>query len=214
MNNDPNWLRWAKELHAIAQIGLTYTPQSPYDQQRYQRVMEIAAEIMATSGNLDAPSALELWAKGRDQGYLTPKTDVRAFVFDAQERILLVRESEDGCWAPPGGWADVNESASSVAEREVWEESGMKVEVTKLVALLDRSVQGHTPAFPFHVYKSYFLCRILEGSPDPVAGDGVTDVGFFAEDALPELSLGRILPSQIEMAYRHWRAPGLATEFD
>lgn len=214
MNHDPNWLRWAKELHAIAQIGLTYTPQSQYDQQRYQRVMEIAAEIMATSGNLDAPAALELWAAERPHGYLTPKTDVRAFVFDDAEHILLVREAEDGRWAPPGGWADVNESAANVAVREVWEETGMQVAVTKLVALLDRSIQGHTPAFPFHVYKSYFLCRILDGSPPPVAGDGVLDADFFAEDALPELSLGRILPSQIVMAYRHLRAPELATEFD
>lgn len=214
MNHDPNWLRWAKELHAIAQIGLTYATESTYDQQRYQRVMEIAAEIMATSGNLDAAAALDLWREERPHGYLTPKTDVRAFVFDGDERILLVREAEDGKWAPPGGWSDVNESASNVAVREVWEESGMRVEATKLVALLDRSIQGHTPLFPFHVYKAYFLCRIMEGSPEPVGGDGVLDARFFAENNLPELSLGRITASQIATAYRHLREPGLATEFD
>ncbi len=214
MNHDPDWLRWAKELHSIGQIGLTYSVDDAYDLQRYQRVLQIAAEIMASGGALDPSIVFDLYDKERSHGYLTPKTDVRAFVFDAQQRILLVHEAADGKWAPPGGWTDVNESASRVAEREVWEESGMTVAVTKLVALLDRSVQGHTPAFPFHVYKAYFHCRIVDGSADPVAGDGVLDAGFFAEDALPELSTGRILASQIAMGYRHLRAPGLPTEFD
>lgn len=212
--SDPNWLLWARELHAIAQIGLTYTKESTFDQIRYERVMQIAAEIMATSGALDAPAALDLWDKERPHGYLTPKVDVRAFVFDAQERILLVREMEDGRWSPPGGWADVNESASTVAERESWEEAGVKVQATKLIAFLDRSVQGHTPRFPFHVYKAYFLCRMLDDTAQPRGSNETSEAAFFAEHSLPELSLGRILPAQIEMAYRHLRNPTLPTNFD
>lgn len=211
---DPNWLRWARELHAIAQIGLTYATDSVFDRQRYERVMEIAAEIMANSGNLDAPAALDLWDKERPHGYLTPKLDVRAFVFDAQERILLVHELADGRWAPPGGWADVNESASTVAVRESWEEAGVTVEPVKLIALLDRSEQGHTPPFPFHVYKAYFLCRMIDPTQQPHGSEETSEAAFFAENDLPELSLGRILPSQIAMAYRHLRNQALPTEFD
>lgn len=211
---DPNWLLWARELHALAQIGLTYAEVTSFDRLRYERVLEIAGEIMTNAGGLDAPTILDLYDKERPNGYLTPKVDVRAFVFDAQERILLVREVADGRWSPPGGWADVNESASSVAARECMEEAGVAVTPIKLIALLDRSEQGHTPPFPFHVYKAYFLCQMVDANAIPRGSNETSDVGFFAEDALPPLSLGRILPSQIAMAYRHLRNPGLPTEFD
>lgn len=39
------WLEWAKELQFIAQAGLTYT-KDPFDKERFERVREIAAEIM------------------------------------------------------------------------------------------------------------------------------------------------------------------------
>jgi len=214
MNTDPNWLRWARELHAIAQIGLTYAEENSFDQIRYERIMEISAEIMTNAGEVDAPTILDLYDKERPHGYLTPKVDVRAFVFDAQERILLVREVADGCWSPPGGWADVNESASSVAARECWEEAGVEVRPIKLIALLDRSEQGHTPPFPFHVYKAYFLCQMVDANATPRGSNETSDVGFFAENNLPPLSLGRILPSQIEMAFGHLRNRELPTEYD
>ena len=40
------WLKWAKELQAIAQNGLTFA-HDPFDIERYEAVRTIAAEIMA-----------------------------------------------------------------------------------------------------------------------------------------------------------------------
>jgi hypothetical protein len=57
---------------------------------------------MAHGACLTDPSAVMDFFKG-DVGYATPKVDVRAAVFDS-ERLLLVREREDGCWTVPGGW--------------------------------------------------------------------------------------------------------------
>lgn len=102
----PKWLVWARDLQALAQSGLAYA-ESPFDRERYESIMKIAADMMATGSNADMARVLDLFAG--QEGYATPKAVVRAAVFDAQGRILLVREVLDQHrWTLPGGWADVN----------------------------------------------------------------------------------------------------------
>jgi ADP-ribose pyrophosphatase YjhB (NUDIX family) len=205
---DPSWLRWARGLQAIAQNGLTYAT-DVYDQERYQAIREVAAEMMAARAGTDRESVLDLFAK--ETGYATPKVDVRGAVF-RDEDILLVREASDGKWALPGGWADVNDSPSENIVREIAEESGFETRVRKLAAVLDRGRHPHVPAEPYHVYKMFFICEITGGAPKP--NHEIHDVGFFGADDLPELSLDRVLPAQIDRMFDHWRRPDLPTEFD
>ena len=205
---DPSWLRWARGLQAIAQNGLTYATEA-YDRERYQAVREVAAEMMAARAGTDIESVLDLFAN--ESGYATPKVDVRGAAF-RDDGVLLVREASDGRWSLPGGWADVNDSPSENIVREIAEESGFETKVLKLAAVLDRSKHPHVPAEPHHVYKMFFICEINGGAPK--ANHEILDVGFFGEDSLPELSLGRVLPDQIERMFDHWRRPGLPTEFD
>lgn len=143
-------------------------------------------------------------------GPATPKIDVRAAVFRAGE-ILLVRETEDGLWSTPGGWADVGEPPSVAAEREVFEETGYRVRAAKLLALLDRDRQGHPP-IPYHVYKAVFLCEVVSHDPDADLDSG--GASFFAENTLPALSLGRVTPEQLKRLFEHHRDPELPTDFD
>lgn len=205
---NPEWLLWARRLQAIGQTGLTYC-RDRYDRERYQQLHEIAAEMMAYgSGSPPAEPIVELFKQGA--GYTTPKVDVRAAVFD-NGRLLLVRETEDGCWSLPGGWADVGDSPSVAAVREVREESGYEVQARKLAAVYDRDRHGHPP-IPFHAYKLFFLC-------DPVGGASAhsheTDaVDFFAEDRLPPLSLTRVTPDEIRHMFDHYRHPEWPTSFD
>jgi ADP-ribose pyrophosphatase YjhB (NUDIX family) len=204
---DPYWLRWVKSLQAIAQDGLTYAT-DPYDLGRYERLRELAAEMLAahsTGGLEEARGLLEL-----ETGPATPKVDVRAAVFRDDE-ILLVKEPEDGGWSVPGGWADVGETASESAVREVREESGYGVRAVRLISAYDRDRRGHPP-LPYHVYKLVFLCEVIEepASPD-VEADGV---GFFGEHELPELSLSRVTPLQIRRFFEHHRIPDLPADFD
>ena len=205
---DPSWLRWARGLQAIAQNGLTYAT-DVYDQERYQAIREVAAEMMAARAGTDTESVLDLFA--RESGYATPKVDVRAAVF-RDEDILLVREASDGKWALPGGWADVNDWPSENIVREIAEESGFETRVRKLAAVLDRARHPHVPAAPHHVYKMFFICEIVGGAPKP--NHEIHDIGFFGADDLPELSLDRVLPAQIDRMFDHWRQPDLPTEFD
>lgn len=195
---DPHWLDWAKRLHAIAQTGLTYAT-NEYDTERYTAIREIATEMMADGLGVE-PRLIAGWFTG-DTGYATPKVDVRAAVFH-QDRILLVREREDGCWTLPGGWADIGDSPSAAAVRETKEESGYDVRAVKLAAVYDRNLHGHPP-IPYHAWKVFFICELLGGSP---ATSNETDAaGFFAEDALPPLSLTRTTPAQIAHLFEHYR---------
>jgi len=205
---EPPLLRLARRLQAIAQTGLTYT-EGIYDRQRYLELTELAAELMHCSTDLPVIELRELFA--RQSGYATPKVDVRAAVFQ-NDQILLVQESEDGLWTLPGGWADVNDAPSEAVRREVREEAGLEVRVTKLAMLLDRSLHPHEPPFPFHVYKLFFLCEPVGGTLQP--GLETRAAAFFARHDLPPLSRTRVLPEQIQRLFDHARQPELPTDFD
>jgi ADP-ribose pyrophosphatase YjhB (NUDIX family) len=206
-NNEPTWLGLARELQAIAQSGLHYA-QDKYDQQRYDRLRALATEMMAMGAGVAAAQIADLFRQ--DVGYATPRIAVRGAVF-RDDRILMVRETSDGRWSPPGGWCDVNQTAAQCVEREIEEESGFTARAVKLAAIWDRRRHGHPPA-PFAIYHMFFLCELTGGAPRPSLE--TSEIGFFAEDALPELSPGRIQPAQIHRMFAHHRQPDLPTEFD
>jgi ADP-ribose pyrophosphatase YjhB (NUDIX family) len=201
------WLKWAKSLQALAQNGLTYT-QDPFDVERYEAVREIAAEIVAAHSDVTLDRVRDLFAD--EKGPATPKVDIRAAVF-RDDAILLVKERGDGLWSLPGGWADVNESPAKAIEREVYEESGYRTRAVKLLAFYDRDEHGHPP-YAFHVYKLFFLCELLGGAPSTSVE--TEEVAFFRQDALPELSLARVMPAQIARLFEHRRHPEWPADFD
>jgi hypothetical protein len=147
MNRCERLLSWARGLQSTAQAGLLYS-RDPYDRERFAQVQRVAAEILAHATAEPVDRALAILRA--EAGYATPKVDVRAAVF-REGRILLVRESADRRWSLPGGWADVGESASAAAAREVREESGYEVHVNKVVAVLDKARHGHSPLALVHV---------------------------------------------------------------
>ena len=205
---EPVWLKWAKQLAALSQNGLTYA-ENPYDIERYEKVREIAVEMMAAQSGLDAKTLLTIFA--REEGYATPKVDVRGVVF-RDGKILLIKERLDDRWSLPGGWADPGQSPSESVVREIFEESGYEAQARRLLAVYDRSKHPHEPPSPFHIYKLFFLCEITGGSPK--TSYETTAVDFFAENDIPELSITRILPFQIARMFEHYRDPNLPTDFD
>jgi ADP-ribose pyrophosphatase YjhB (NUDIX family) len=204
---DFRWLHWAQQLQAVAQTGDAYA-NNDFDRQRYDLVRKIAAEIMAAGSRTEAQDVLDVFV--REGGYATPKMDVRAAVFK-DERILMVQERSDGLWTLPGGFADVGDSPSVAIEREVLEESGFTVQVTKLAALFDRNRHPHPP-FGYHIWKAFFLCELQGGVATPSIE--TSDVGFFPESGLPPLSRGRIAVGQLQLMFEHHRNPQLPASFD
>jgi ADP-ribose pyrophosphatase YjhB (NUDIX family) len=205
MTGEPSWLVMGRELRAIAQIGLTFS-KDPFDRQRYERIRELAASLLAQGSGTDEARVLALFRQ--DVGYATPKVDVRGACF-RDGRVLLVREISDGCWTLPGGWADVNQTPAECVVREVREESGFESRAMKLAAVHDYRTRN-PPRNVDSIYKLFFLCELTGGSAR--ASDETSEVAFFPRQELPPLSLGRTTPAQIELM--HAEHPGLAAEFD
>jgi ADP-ribose pyrophosphatase YjhB (NUDIX family) len=205
----PAWLRWARRIQALAQSGLTYA-RDPYDIERYEALRDLAIEMMATRADLTSDAVRDLFAD--DQGYATPKLDVRGVVFRDDGALLLVRERSDGGWTLPGGWVDVGESPSQAVEKEVREESGYVVRATKVLGLLDRDRHGHPP-HAHHIWKVFIRCSLVGGAA-AAPGLETEGVGFFHASAIPPLSLTRVVPAEIARLFEHHAHPDWPTDFD
>ena len=198
-----------RSLHALARTGLHFC-RDQYDRERYEQVEAIAAELLAAGAGLTPAELRQDWAG--ETGYVTPKIEVRGAVFRAGDgRVLLVRESLDGLWTLPGGWAEVNDSPSTAVRREIEQEAGLRTRVVKLAALYDRNAHGHSPSI-FHSWKAFFLCEVEGGE---LRGSYETDAVAFCDPyALPPMSLGRCTPAQVLRMRQHWLEPGIPTDFD
>jgi len=198
---------WVQRLQTITQAGLTYA-KDPYDRQRYEQLQVLAAEIAASI----SPSASDQWlaAIRAEKGYATPKVDVRAVV-EQNGQLLFMRESHDRLWSLPGGWADIGESPSQIAEREVLEETGFVVKANKLLAVYDKARHEHPPEF-WYCYKLFVRCELRGGAP--TLGIETLDTAFFGPHEIPPLSTPRVTEAQVRRMFAHLAQPDLPTDFD
>jgi ADP-ribose pyrophosphatase YjhB (NUDIX family) len=180
----PDLLRWSEALAAIARTGLAFT-ENLYERERFEEVLHVAADIRAAAGDeVEAASLVQEWMTqigAGVAGYVTPKVAVGAVVGNDDGELLLVKRADNGVWLYPTGWADVGYSASEVAVKEVFEETGIEVEPVRLIAVLDGLRLGFTKV---PLYSLVFQCRLLGGElrRHPLE---CTDVGWFGEHDLP-----------------------------
>ena len=203
----PSTLDLARRLLALSQTGLHFSGEE-YDRERYREIADIAAQMLANDSGRSAEELQRTWFV--EDGYATPKIDVRGAIF-REERVLLVRERQDGRWTLPGGWADINDTPSYAVEKEIEQESGFTARAAKLAAVYDRNKHDH-PHHLFHAWKLFFICDITGG--EPRTSYETTGVEFFPLNALPELSLGRATASQIQRMWAHHCNRTLVTDFD
>lgn len=182
-------IRWSEALSGVARTGLGFT-QSLYEQERFEEILAIAAEIRVAAGSIFEPDDLvHEWLKGVGKGvpgYQTPKVAVGAIVQNEIDEILLVQRSDSGVWLYPTGWADIGYSPAEVAVKEVKEETGIDCEIVQLLAVYD-GLQRRFTSVP--LYSLVFHCRAVGGSlkAHPLE---TSDVGFFPLDALPSMAVG------------------------
>ncbi|MBN1469564.1 MAG: NUDIX hydrolase [Fusobacteriaceae bacterium] len=187
-------LKYIKRVKALAQNGLAYC-ENPFDIERYEELKDISISMLNKLTDAPIQKIEKLFTD--DKGYQTPKVDVRAVIIN-EGKLLMVKEKSDGKWSLPGGWCDIGYSPSEMAKKEVFEEAGYKVEVEKLLALLDKECHGH-PEDIYHIYKLFFQCKILDGEGH--GGTETSEIGFFSKDKLPELSLNRNTKNQIMLMF-------------
>ncbi len=202
----PKWMEWAQEIFSLSQAGLAYS-KNEFDLERYRRLQEITAEMIESQSDVSKESVLDSFSM--QAGYATPKIDVRGAVV-RDGKILLIQERTDERWAMPGGWADLGNTPASVAEREVWEESGYHVKAEKVVAVLDAN--RVEPMEFYHAFKIIFLCTLVDG--EPRTSNETMAVGFFDLNELPPLSLFRTNESMLQEVFAHVQDPSRRTSFD
>ncbi len=204
-------LRWSEMLAASARTGLAFT-ESLYERERYQEILHVAAEIQASAAlPVEVETLVQEWTKTIGHGvpgYVTPKNTVAAIVGNDDGELLLVQRADSGYWLYPTGWADVGYSPAEVAVKEVWEETGMKTEVVRMLGVYDGMRLGFTR---IPMYSTVFQLRVIGGSltPHPLE---CSDVGFFAEDALPHPLIG--VDRWVSRAFAAIRNEALDVEFD
>jgi len=129
-------------------------------------------------------------------------------VGNEQGEILLVQRADSGIWLYPTGWADVGYSASEVVVKEVHEETGIEVEVERLIAVLDGLRLGFTRV---PLYSLIFHCRAVGGALERHPLE-CADVGWFGPADLPEPLAGYSLWG--ERAFAAIRGEPLDVMFD
>jgi ADP-ribose pyrophosphatase YjhB (NUDIX family) len=180
-------VRWSEALAGIARTGLAFT-QSLYERERFEEVLKVAADIRVAAHHDDArfdrDAVVTAWLDSVGEGvsgYVTPKVTVGALVGNDDGQLLLIQRGDSGVWLSPTGWADVGYSPAEVVVKEVEEESGIRAEPLRLVAVFDGLRLGAT-GLPF--YSLVFHCRAIGGTlrRHPLE---TQDVGWFSEDDLP-----------------------------
>lgn len=204
---EDKWLTWATRLQSIAQAGLEYS-KDKYDIERFDEIRNISAEIISEYTDLSMSKVKDLFCN--EKGYQTPKVDVRAAIFK-DEKILLVKESLDGTWSLPGGWADIGLSVKENVIKESFEEAGVKVEPERIIAIQDRN-KNNKPISPYSIYKIFVLCKLIEG--EFKENIETEESGYFKLEELPKLSEGRNNKEQIELCFKAKNNSNQETYFD
>lgn len=116
--------------------------------------------------------------------YENPVVGVAVMIINDAGQILLGRRrggSYDGLWCIPCGYVEYDEDVYDAAKREFQEETNLDVEITRVFTVLSNF---HDPER--HTVGIWFLARVKGG--EPVAGDDLSEVGFFDLQNLPPLA--------------------------
>ena len=202
MEKTKSILEYIKHIRAMAKTGLSYS-ENPYDVERYEEMKEMSDQLLNELGDMSLEDLQ--YQFGKLDEYPTPKVDVRGLVI-RDDKILMIREKVDQKWAIPGGWADIGHTPAENIVKEIKEESGFEVIVSRLLAVWDKKMHDH-PAEVHYVYKLCFLCEIIGGELNP--GHETLGAEFFALDNLPELSLPRVNEDQLHRMFRLAKEGGL-----
>lgn len=167
------------KMLSISKIGLTYST-DPYAIENYQEIQDITMKMLEdfVSVNFNRPNYFER------NIYPTPNISVRTIIRNDKNEILFVREAKDNTYSLPGGWCDLYDSPSEAAKKEVSQEAGLEIKITRLVGILNKMSIDKTKGTPEYVL-------VFEGK---AFGEfhshthETNDVRFFSENNLPPLS--------------------------
>jgi len=127
-----------------------------------------------------------------------------ASLLDERGRVFLTRRTDNGQWCLPGGRMEPGESAAEACEREVWEETGLRVGVKRLVGVYSHADQlvVYPDGNKAQIVALHFEVEIIEGQP--ALSDETTDFGYFSPDEIEGLEMfGRHRERVIDTLEKH-----------
>lgn len=119
-----------------------------------------------------------------------------AIIFDkTREKILLTRRTDNGRWCLPGGAMEAGESAAETCAREVYEETGLQVEVERLIGVYTtpHRVTEYADGNRRQLVAFSFEARVIGGTLG--LSDETTEVGYFS---LAEIETMDVMEHHIE----------------
>lgn len=144
---------------------------------------------------------------------------VSVAVLDDAGRLLLVRHVEGDDWTTPGGMVEPCETPADAAVREVWEETGLSVELTHVAGVFGGPLHQATYANGDRVawVSTLFGARVVGGSPRP-DGEETLECRYVRRDEAASLRLKPHMGAVLDAAWRTdgrarfapptWRPPG------
>jgi ADP-ribose pyrophosphatase YjhB (NUDIX family) len=168
-------------VRAIARTGLHYSS-DPFDRERYQRLFDLAMrEYTERTGLEEADVRARFEA---EIGYQTARVGCDGAVFDAHDRLLLVKRADDAKWGLIAGWVEPNEHPESGLVREFGEEVGLVARVDALVGVHFRPAVA--AEHPHGTVSLLYLCSVISGAlrvqPHEVLDVAYRDVDAVASD--------------------------------
>lgn len=130
--------------------------QNSYDVDRFRRVLTLSAELAAMELCVSARQVRTAYRSHLAR--VTPLLAVEAMVI-REGRVLLIRRTDTNRWALLGGIAEVGETPTQGAERELFEETGLRGVATRLLAILD---SRYAPNLHGLLWPLFFWSRLQE----------------------------------------------------
>ena len=118
------------------------------------------------------------------------RTGCSAVIFDAErEKILLTRRTDNGRWCLPGGASDPGESVEETCVREVWEETGLRVRVTRLIGVYSSPdvVIAYKDGNRWQIISLSFEAEVTGGELG--LSDETTEIGYFTQSEIQSIDL-------------------------
>jgi ADP-ribose pyrophosphatase YjhB (NUDIX family) len=112
---------------------------------------------------------------------------VAAIIRNDDGHVLLQRRSDNGLWGLPGGGVEIGESVSTAIVREVREETGLTVQIERLVGVYSNprfQVVRYADGNVVHYINTLFACRVVGGTLQTC--EETLDLQFFDPTRLPE----------------------------
>jgi ADP-ribose pyrophosphatase YjhB (NUDIX family) len=143
---------------------------------------------------------------------ITPMVGADTFVVNDKRQVCLVRRSDNGLWALPGGAQDLGETSEQCAVREFYEETGFRIEITSLIGVFSSLLYEQTTNVNRgrEVVHLLFVGRIKSGEPTP--SEETPEIRWFSEAELPPLSDGHEI--RIRYGFEWLKNPSVQSHFE